>query len=100
MGCRCPRPGRSGPVASMEEVRRAGADVVFPVALKAVAGGGGKGLRMVADGTSLEAAFRQAMSEAGAAFGNAAVYLERAIDRPRHVEVQILADQHGHCVWL
>jgi len=68
--------------------------------LKAVAGGGGKGLRMVADPSHLEAAFRQAMSEAGAAFGNAAVYLERAIERPRHVEVQILADQHGNCVWL
>jgi len=93
-------PGTLEPLGSIEEVRRAAADVGFPVALKAVAGGGGKGLRMVADPASLEAAFRQAMSEAGAAFGNAAVYLERAIDRPRHVEVQILADQHGHCVWL
>jgi len=55
---------------------------------------------MVADPSHLEAAFRQAMSEAGAAFGNAAVYLERAIERPRHVEVQILADQHGNYVWL
>ena len=93
-------PGTLEPLGSIEQVRRAAADVGFPVALKAVAGGGGKGLRMVADPSSLEAAFRQAMSEAGAAFGNAAVYLERAIDRPRHVEVQILADEHGGCVWL
>jgi acetyl/propionyl-CoA carboxylase alpha subunit len=55
---------------------------------------------MVSDPGSLEAAFRQAMSEAGAAFGDRSVYLERAIDRPRHVEMQILADNHGHCVWL
>src|SRR5260370_8717354 len=55
---------------------------------------------MVRDPSTLEAQFRQAMSEAGAAFGDASVYLERAIDRPRHVEVQILADNHGHCVWL
>src|SRR5262249_55037016 len=66
----------------------------------AVAGGGGKGLRMVHQPKQLESSFRQAMSEAGAAFGNASVYLERAIERPRHVEVQILADQHGTCVWL
>src|SRR5207302_6918091 len=71
-----------------------------PIALKAVAGGGGKGLRMVSDPAQLEAAFRQAMSEAGSAFGDASVYLERAIERPRHVEVQILADEHGNCVWL
>ncbi len=93
-------PGTLEPLASIEEVRTAAADVGFPVALKAVAGGGGKGLRMVSDPAQLEAAFRQAMSEAGAAFGNASVYLERAVARPRHVEVQILADQHGRCVWL
>src|SRR5260370_42507351 len=55
---------------------------------------------MVSDPNGLDAAFRQATSEAGAAFGDASVYLERAIDRPRHVEVQILADDHGQCVWL
>jgi acetyl-CoA carboxylase biotin carboxylase subunit len=93
-------PGTLDPVATIDEVRQAAQEIGFPIALKAVAGGGGKGLRMVADPSQLEAAFRQAMSEAGAAFGNAAVYLERAIERPRHVEVQILADQHGNCVWL
>ena len=93
-------PGTLEPVADIDEVKQAARDIGFPIALKAVAGGGGKGLRMVSDPSHLEAAFRQAMSEAGAAFGNAAVYLERAIERPRHVEVQILADQHGNCVWL
>ncbi len=93
-------PGTLEPLNNIDEVRRAADEVGFPVALKAVAGGGGKGLRMVAEPAQLEASFRQAMSEAGAAFGNASVYLERAIQRPRHVEVQILADQHGECVWL
>jgi acetyl-CoA carboxylase biotin carboxylase subunit len=93
-------PGTLEPLKDIDEVRHAAADVGYPVALKAVAGGGGKGLRMVAEPSQLEASFRQAMSEAGAAFGDASVYLERAIQRPRHVEVQILADQHGTCVWL
>lgn len=93
-------PGTLEPVGSYEEVRRVAEEIGFPVALKAVAGGGGKGLRIVREATALEAAFRQATSEAGAAFGNPAVYLERAVERPRHVEVQILADQHGNCVYL
>jgi acetyl-CoA carboxylase biotin carboxylase subunit len=93
-------PGTLQPVVSVDELRRVADGVGYPIALKAVAGGGGKGLRMVHDPTQLETAFRQATSEAGAAFGDAAVYVERAIQRPRHVELQILADQHGHCVYL
>ncbi|GAC1313470.1 MAG: acetyl-CoA carboxylase biotin carboxylase subunit [Chloroflexota bacterium] len=96
-------PGTLEPLQSLDEVKQAAANVGFPqvpIALKAVAGGGGKGLRMVHDAAQLEPSFRQAMSEAGAAFGNPAVYLERAVQRPRHVEMQILADQHGNCVWL
>jgi acetyl-CoA carboxylase biotin carboxylase subunit len=93
-------PGTLEPLQSPEEVKQAAEQIGFPVALKAVAGGGGKGLRMVHDPANLEASFRQAMSEAGAAFGDASVYLERAIEGPRHVEVQILADTHGNCVWL
>src|SRR3954465_9524125 len=69
-------PGTLEPVATFDEVRQAAQEIGFPIALKAVAGGGGKGLRMVADPSHLEAAFRQAMSEAVAAFGNASVYLE------------------------
>jgi acetyl-CoA carboxylase biotin carboxylase subunit len=93
-------PGTLEPIDNIAELHEAAKHVGFPVALKAVAGGGGKGLRMVHDPANLEAAFRQATSEAAAAFGDASVYLERAIERPRHVEVQILADNHGHCVWL
>ena len=93
-------PGTLEPLHSIEEARAAADEVGYPVALKAVAGGGGKGLRIVHEPSQLEAAFRQAMSEAGAAFGDASVYLERGIERPRHVEVQILADRHGTCVSL
>ncbi len=93
-------PGTLEPISEIEDLRRLADETGYPIALKAVAGGGGKGLRIVAEPSQLEAAFRQATSEAGAAFGNAAVYLERAIERPRHVEVQILADQHGNCVYL
>jgi acetyl-CoA carboxylase biotin carboxylase subunit len=93
-------PGTLEAVSEIEDLRRLAQETGYPVALKAVAGGGGKGLRIVAEPAQLEAAFRQATSEAGAAFGNAAVYLERAIQRPRHIEVQIVADQHGSCVYL
>jgi acetyl-CoA carboxylase biotin carboxylase subunit len=93
-------PGTLEPLESAAEVQKVAQDLGFPIALKAVAGGGGKGLRIVREPESLEAAFRQATSEAGAAFGDASVYVERAVERPRHVEVQVLADQHGNCVWL
>jgi acetyl-CoA carboxylase biotin carboxylase subunit len=93
-------PGTVEPLQSTDEVRRIADELGFPVALKAVAGGGGKGLRIVRQPADLEAAFRQATSEAGAAFGDASVYVEKAIERPRHVEIQILADQHGQCVYL
>jgi acetyl-CoA carboxylase biotin carboxylase subunit len=67
----------------------------YPIMLKAVAGGGGKGMRMVANAGELPSALRAARSEAGSAFGDTAVYLERRIARPRHIEVQLLGDQHG-----
>ena len=93
-------PGTLEPVSDIQAARQAAQEIGYPIALKAVAGGGGKGLRIVPEPNLLEAAFRQATSEAGSAFGNAAVYLERAIERPRHIEVQILADQQGNCVYL
>lgn len=72
--------------------------VGFPLFVKAVAGGGGKGMRLVREPSKLAAAMRAARSEARGAFGNAAVYLERSINPARHIEVQILADQHGRIV--
>jgi acetyl-CoA carboxylase biotin carboxylase subunit len=72
----------------------------FPVMLKAAAGGGGKGMRHVASGALLDAASERAKSEAVSAFGDGRVYVEKALDRPRHIEIQVLADAHGHVVHL
>ncbi len=91
-------PGTSGPVPahlSEDEMERTAAGVGFPLLVKAVAGGGGKGMRTVNDPAELAGAVRAARSEAGTAFGDAAVYFERRLDRPRHVEVQLLGDHHG-----
>jgi acetyl-CoA carboxylase biotin carboxylase subunit len=71
------------------------ATIGFPVMVKAVAGGGGKGMRVVSSAAELPSAIRAARSEAGAAFGDSTIYLERRIERPRHIEVQLLADHHG-----
>ena len=70
-------------------------EIGFPVMVKAVAGGGGKGMRVVQAAADLASAIRAARSEAGAAFGDSAIYLERRLERPRHIEVQLLADHHG-----
>ncbi len=77
------------------EVLAIGERIGYPLMLKAVAGGGGKGMRMVATPADLPGALRAARSEAGSAFGDSAVYLERRIMHPRHIEVQLLGDQHG-----
>jgi acetyl-CoA carboxylase biotin carboxylase subunit len=91
-------PGTEEPLGedvSDAEVREIADRIGYPLMLKAVAGGGGKGMRMVADPADLPSALRAARSEAGSAFGDAAVYLERRIAAPRHIEVQLLADHHG-----
>jgi len=77
------------------QIFEAAAAIGYPLLVKAVAGGGGKGMRTVADAADLAAAVRAARSEASAAFGDAAVYLERRLTRPRHIEVQLLGDVHG-----
>ncbi|HLH27054.1 MAG TPA: acetyl-CoA carboxylase biotin carboxylase subunit [Chloroflexota bacterium] len=93
-------PGTVDPVADAAEARAAADAVGYPIALKAVAGGGGRGMRRVDDPAQLAEALRGAQSEALGAFGDASVYVERLIERPRHVEVQILADGHGSVVAL
>ncbi len=93
-------PGSDGIVESAEAALSFAHEVGFPVLIKAVAGGGGKGMRVAANDLALKSAFQQARTEAEAAFGNGAVYLEKYIEHPRHVEVQVLADHHGNIVHL
>jgi acetyl-CoA carboxylase biotin carboxylase subunit len=93
-------PGSEGLIESEEAAVRVAHQIGFPVLIKATAGGGGKGMRVAANELKLKSELQQAQAEAKAAFGNPAVYLEKYIERPRHVEVQILADQHGNVVHL
>jgi len=93
-------PGSNGLVANEQEAVTIAREIGFPVLLKATAGGGGKGMRVAANDLSLASAWQQASAEAQAAFGNAGIYIERYIERPRHVEIQILGDQHGTIVHL
>ncbi len=87
-----------GPDVADAVIAERAREIGYPVLVKAVAGGGGKGMRTVTDPQELSGAIRAARSEAGAAFGNEAVYLERRIPRPRHVEIQLLGDAHGTVV--
>jgi acetyl-CoA carboxylase, biotin carboxylase subunit len=93
-------PGTSRGIGSFEEARQLAGKFGYPVMLKAAAGGGGKGMRLVAGETELRSAFETARSEALRAFGDDEVYIEKAITSPRHIEVQILADEHGNTVYL
>ncbi|MEZ5978243.1 MAG: acetyl-CoA carboxylase biotin carboxylase subunit [Planctomycetota bacterium] len=91
-------PGLAEPLADAAAAKKAAEAVGYPIALKASAGGGGKGIRVVRDPADLEGAFRTASGEALAAFGDGRMYLERYLDQPRHVEVQVLFDAHGNGV--
>jgi acetyl-CoA carboxylase, biotin carboxylase subunit len=93
-------PGTLEPVAGAEAIRREALAIGFPLMLKAAAGGGGKGLRLVRAPEDLEAAAERARSEAKNAFGDDSLYLERAITSARHIEIQVLADHHGAAVHL
>ncbi len=93
-------PGSPGPVADPDEAVALAREIGFPVIIKAAAGGGGKGMRVAADADSFAQAFQLARNEALAAFGNAEVYLEKYLDRPRHIEIQIMGDQHGKAMHL
>ncbi len=93
-------PGTAGGDASAEQIAALAEEHGFPLMIKALAGGGGKGMRVVASGSELEAATAAARREAEAAFGDGRVLAERYIERPRHIEIQILADAHGNVVHL
>ena len=93
-------PGTIDPVSSVAEAQPIARDIGFPVLLKAVAGGGGKGMRLVENEREFTSAWRDASSEALNSFGDARLYLEKYLARPRHVEIQVLADEHGHMVYL
>jgi acetyl-CoA carboxylase biotin carboxylase subunit len=93
-------PGTVDPVAGDAEAARVAREVGYPVMLKAALGGGGKGMRLVRGEADLAEALRAARAEAGAAFGDASVYFERALADPRHIEIQVLADAHGHVIHL
>ncbi len=93
-------PGGDEALPDLEAAEKAALEIGYPVMLKAAAGGGGKGMRRVHDENALAAAFRAARSEAMASFADDAVYVEKFIVRPRHVEIQILADQHGNAISL
>jgi acetyl-CoA carboxylase, biotin carboxylase subunit len=93
-------PGTTEPLASYAEALETARGFGFPVMLKASAGGGGKGMRLVASAEELRSAFETAQSEAASAFGDPEVYLEKAIEDARHIEIQIFADTHGHFVHL
>ena len=93
-------PGSKGIVQSEQDAIRTAAKMGYPVRLKATAGGGGRGIRVVQNEQEMASALRIAQAEAESAFGNGAMYIEKEIEEPRHVEIQILGDEYGHYVHL
>ncbi|MER2027696.1 MAG: pyruvate carboxylase [Solibacillus sp.] len=93
-------PGTDGPVANLQEVEQFSETYGFPIMIKAALGGGGRGMRLVNSKEELQSAYERAKSEAKAAFGSDEVYVEKAIIKPKHIEVQIIGDTHGNIVHL
>ena len=93
-------PGSPGAVPTLADARRIGAEVGYPLLVKAASGGGGRGMKVAETADGLAEAFSSARSEAKAAFGDDTVYLERYLGQPRHIEVQVIADSHGNVVHL
>src|ERR1043165_2180910 len=93
-------PGSEGLIDTAEEALKIANQIGYPVILKATAGGGGKGMRIVRDDAGLEHAYNMARTEAGASFGNDAVYLEKFIEEPHHIEIQVAGDQYGEATHL
>jgi acetyl-CoA carboxylase biotin carboxylase subunit len=88
-------PGSEGLIADVKEGQKIAAEIGYPVILKATAGGGGRGMRVIWKDEEFEPAWDSARQEAGAAFGNDGIYLEKFIEDPRHIEIQIVGDQYG-----
>jgi acetyl-CoA carboxylase biotin carboxylase subunit len=93
-------PGSDGVIASAEEAREWASQIGYPVIVKASAGGGGRGMRVIRSEAELEGSFNSAQSEAAAAFGNGNLYMEKFIEKPRHIEFQVLGDSHGRVISL
>ena len=93
-------PGSEGLLADENEALSIASDIGYPVMIKATAGGGGRGMRLVKEASELPKLFCAAQGEADAAFGNPGLYLEKFIERPRHIEIQILADNYGNVIYL
>ena len=93
-------PGSDGIIASEDEAVEWARQVGFPVIVKASAGGGGRGMRIVRSEEELPGLFKAAQSEAAGAFGNGDLYMEKYVEHPRHIEFQVLADEHGNVVSL
>lgn len=93
-------PGSPDPIESTDEAKKLALDIGFPLIIKAAAGGGGRGMRIVRSESELAGNLELAQSEALSAFKNGAVYIERYIERPRHIEIQVLADEHGNTIHL
>jgi len=91
-------PGSDGALADLDEARAVAAEIGYPVLIKAAAGGGGRGMKVALDAGELEEAWQVARTEARTAFGNDAVYMEKYLDRPRHIELQVMADSYGDVV--
>ncbi|MGL4234985.1 acetyl-CoA carboxylase biotin carboxylase subunit [Tabrizicola sp.] len=93
-------PGSDGGLPDFDTAKKAAEDIGYPVIIKATAGGGGRGMKVAKDASELEVAFRTARSEAKAAFGNDEVYMEKYLQRPRHIEIQVFGDGNGGAVHL
>ncbi len=93
-------PGSSEAITSEEDARQLAREIGFPVIVKAAAGGGGRGMRIVRSEAELGHALESASTEAAASFKDGTVYIERFIERPRHIEIQVLADEYGDCIYL
>ena len=93
-------PGTTDPIPSLEEARAYAQKIGFPIMLKAAGGGGGKGMRRVESAADVDSAWRSAKSEAMSSFGNDAVYIEKYLEQPHHVEIQVFGDTHGNVIHL